>query len=213
MMKNYTSQHRDDPEVFVDYSTYYRENELQAVSPAYGGILNGPTWARFVVWWHRTNRTYTTSNEDRAEALKYELACFLDEDGWNYINGISHGCTKLVDPDDIVEHKEVNYLILQACNYYEKVDAEKWQSPLLVALRANQEVPTTKGRMIPPSEEGQVTNYQAIDTMVSFGGSKLTNMEEAWVAAVAESTKPGNLDLRGTMEALRSDLKFKRSRL
>ena len=82
-----------------------------------------------------------------------------------------------------------------------------------VALRANQEVPTTKGRMIPPSEEGQVTNYQAIDTMVSFGGSKLTNMEQAWVAVVAESTKPGNLDLRGTMEALRTDLKFKRSRL
>ena len=49
--------------------------------------------------------------------------------------------------------------------------------------------------------------------MVSFGTSKLTNMEQAWVAAVAESTKPGNLDLRGTMEALRTDLKFKRSRL
>ena len=152
------------------------------------------------------------SNEDRAEALKYELACFLDEDGWNYINGISHGCTKLVDPKEFVEHKEVNYLILQACNYYEKIDAEKWQSPLLVALRENRAVPTTKGE-IPPSGEGQVTNYQAIDTMVSFGCSKTTNMEQAWVAAVAETTKPGNLDLKGTMEALRSDVTLKRSRL
>ena len=82
-----------------------------------------------------------------------------------------------------------------------------------MALKANQEVPTTKGRMIPPSKEGQVNNYQAIDTMVSFGTSKLTNMEEAWVTAVAETTKPGNLDLRGTMEALRPDVRFKRSRL
>ena len=213
MMTNYTNAHRSDPEVFVDFTTYYRVNELQAVSPAYGGILNGPTWANFVVWWHRKNRTYTMMNEDRAEALKYELAGYLDEDGWNYINGISHGCTKLVDPKEFVEHKEVNYLILQACNYYEKIDAEKWQSPLLVALRTNQPVPTTTGGTIPPSTSGQVTNYQAIDTMVQFGSSKLNNMEEAWVQAVAQTTKPGNLDLRGTMQALRPDLTLKRSRL
>ena len=41
----------------------------------------------------------------------------------------------------------------------------------------------------------------------------MTNMEEAWVTAVAQTTKPGNLDLKGTMEALRKDVKFKRSRL
>ena len=158
-------------------------------------------------------RTSSSKSEEEKETLQYTLATYLDQDGWNYINGISHGCTKLVDSEDVVEHKEVNYLILQACNYYEKVDAEKWQSPLLVALRNNQPVPTTTGGTIPPSTSGQVTNYQAIDTMVQFGSSKLNNMEEAWVEAVAQTTKPGNLDLRGTMQALRSDLTFKRSRL
>jgi len=53
------------------------------------------------------------------------LANYLDEDGWNYINGISHGCTKFVDPSEIVEYQELNYLILQACNYCENADAEK----------------------------------------------------------------------------------------
>ena len=141
------------------------------------------------------------------------MACFLDEDGWNYINGISSGCTKLVDPGEFEEYKELNYLILQACNYYETVDPEKWTSPLLTALRANQPLPTTKGLTIPPTNDNQIWNYQAIDTMVGFGLSKLTNMQQTWMAAVMSETKPGNLDLRGTMEALRPDVKFKRSRL
>ena len=111
---------------------------------AYGGILNGPSWARFVRRWHTTNRAYTRTNTKRQKDLRHALANYLDEDGWNYINGISHGCTKFVDPDEIVEHKELNCLILQACNYDEKVDKSKWTSPLLTDLRQNRRIPTTK---------------------------------------------------------------------
>ena len=145
-MDYYVKNYKEDQDVYCDFTTYYREKELAQAYPAYGGILNGPSWARFVRWWHRTNRTYTTSNFERQKELKSELANFLDEDGWNYINAISHGCTKLVDPDEIEEHKELNYLILQACYYYESADKDDWTSPLLVALRGNKELPTTKGK-------------------------------------------------------------------
>ena len=97
-MDYYMKNYQVDQDVYSDFTTYYRENELMQAYPAYGGILNGPSWARFVRWWHRTNRTYTTSNFDRQKELKSELVNFLDEDGWNYINAISHGCTQLVDP-------------------------------------------------------------------------------------------------------------------
>ena len=156
-----------------------------------------------------------TTNPERKKELTFELANYLDEDGWNYINAISHGCTKLVDPGTIVEHKELNYLILQACNYYELVDKEKWTSPLLTALRENREIPTTTdGTIIAAAKEGDVPNYEAIDTMVSFGTTKHENMEQAWTTAVYENnTTSGNLDLQNTMRQLRQDMKFKRSRL
>ena len=156
-----------------------------------------------------------TTNPEKQKELTFELANYLDEDGWNYINAISHGCTKLVDPNAIVEHKELNYLILQACNYYELVDKEKWTSPLLTALRENRGIPTTTdGTIIAAAKEGDVPNYEAIDTMISFGTTKLENMEQAWTTAVFEdNTKSGNLDLQNTMKQLREELKFKRSRL
>ena len=154
----------------MDFTTYYRQHELTEVYSAYGGLLNGPSRAMFVRWWHRTKRTYTSTNPERKKELTYELANYLDEDGWNYINAISHGCTKLVSPDEIVEHKELSYLIIQACNYYELADKEKWTSPLLVALRGNQEFPiTTPGKMIAAAKEGEVSNYDAIETMINFG--------------------------------------------
>ena len=108
------------------------------------------------------------------------MANYLDEDGWNYINAISHGCTKLVDSDEIVEHKELNYLIIQACSYYELADKEEWTSPLLVALRGNQELPTTtSGKMIPRAKEGEVSNDYAIETMINFGTKQNDNLQAA----------------------------------
>ena len=47
-MDHYMKQHYEDPEVYVGFTTYYRENELAQVYSAYGGLLNGPSWARFV---------------------------------------------------------------------------------------------------------------------------------------------------------------------
>ena len=91
MMKNYMQHHRADPEVFIDFTTYYRRNELKYATPAYGGLLNGPTWQRFVQWWHTTMRTKVNKSPEEKETLKYELATYLDKDGWNYINGISRG--------------------------------------------------------------------------------------------------------------------------
>ena len=139
----------------------------------------------------------------------------MDEDGWNYINGISHGCTKLVSPDEIAERKELNYLILQACHYYELADKEKWTSPLLTALRNNQQLPTTtEGKIIAPSAQNQITNYQAIDTMVDFGAPKTNTMEEAWQESVTADTtnQTGTTDLRTTMELMRTDVTFKHKR-
>ena len=135
MMDKYSNQHREDPEVFMDFTTQYRANELRYATPAYGGILNGPTWQRFTRWWHNTMRTSTTKSEEEKESLRYGLATYLDQDGWNYINGVSRGCTTFVGTDDIDEYKEINYLILQACKYYEQVDSERWVSPLLEDLR------------------------------------------------------------------------------
>ena len=109
----------------------------------------------------------------------------------------------------------MNYLILQACNYYELVDKEKWTSPLLVALRENRGIETTTpGTTIAAAKEGDVSNYDAIDTMVNFGTKKLNNMEDAWLESVnTAETKPGNLDMKATMEMVRRDVTFKRSRL
>ena len=88
-------------------------------------------------------RTSTQKSLEEKDTLKYALATNLDQDGWNYVNGISRGCTTFVGPGDIDDYKEINYLILQACNYYEKIDSEHWTSPLLVAPRQNMRIPVT----------------------------------------------------------------------
>ena len=110
----------------------------------------------------------------------------------------------------------MNYLIIQACNYYELADKEKWTSPLLTALRENQELPTTtSGKTTRPANPDEASNYQAIETLIDFETKKVRCMQEAWLAAVDSETKtnPGNLDLKGTMEMIRSDASFKKSRL
>ena len=123
-----------------------------------------------------------------------------------------------MNPDEIAEHRELNYLILQACNYYELADKERWTSPLLTAMRNNEALPTTTtGKIIAPASPNQVSNYQAIDTMVDFGTKKTNTMEEAWVESVSADTtnQTGTTDLRTTMEMMRTDvtIKPKRSRL
>ena len=121
----------------------------------------------------------------------------------------------MVDPDEIAEHKELNYLILQACNYYELADKERWTSPLLTAMRENKALPTTNAeKFIPPASLHHVPNYQAIDTMVAFGTKMMNNMEETWLESVctAADTKTGNMDLKTTMEMVRQDVTFKEKR-
>ena len=142
------------------------------------------------------------------------MANYLDEDGWNYINGISHGCTKLVDAITVVEHKGLNYLILWACNYYVIADKEKWTSPLLEALRETRAIPPmTPGVTIKPAGQDMISNYVAIDTLSSIGITKVENLQGAWQEAVNETNKPGDSDMKTTMEMLRTDVTFKRSRL
>ena len=83
-------------------------------------------------------------------------------------------------------------------------------------MRDNLALPTTKaGNFIAPHSAQHIPNYQAIDSMVSFGTKKASNMEETWLEAVATATdtKTGNMDLRTTMEMVRGDVRFKRSRL
>ena len=120
-----------------------------------------------------------------------------------------------MDPDEIEEYKELNYLILQACYYYESADKDDWTSPLLVALRANRELPTTKGAMIPMAKPDCITNEQAIETMVNFGTTNIDTMQKAWTEAVNATTgsSTGNMDLETTMTMIRQDVSItKRSR-
>ena len=163
-------------------------------------------------------RTKTKNNAEEKETLKYVLATYLDQEGWNYINGISRGCTTFVGPNDIDEYMEINYLILQACNYYEQVDSEHWVSPLLTALRKNERIPLTTSdgsSYLEPADSSMMSNYQCIDFMINFATSRQDYMEAVWQLSddTAKTTK-SHVDLKGTMEAIRGMLTgTKRSRL
>ena len=217
-MTDYMNRHRADPDVFIDFTTYYRKNELKYATPAYGGLLNGPSWQRFVVWWHRDMRTNTTKSLEEKESLKYALATNLDQEGWNYVNGISRGCTTFIGEGDIDDWKEVNYLILQACNYYETIDSEKWVSPLLTALRTNQGIPLTTSDgtiQLEPARPGMQDYYTCIDYLLDFGVSKMDYMQDIWKLS-EEQTKEttSQVDMKATMEAIRgSVVTTKKSRL
>ena len=67
--------------------------------------------------------------------------------------------------------------------------------------------------MIAAAKEGEVSNYDAIETMIDFGTKKIKSLEDAWRTAVHETTTSGNFDMQSTMEMLRQDITFKRSRL
>ena len=128
-------------------------------------------------------------------------------------------CTKFADPQKIVEHKEINYLILQACNFYELADKSQWTSPLLIALRENRMLSTTEvPNCIPPADGTEVPHYDAIDSLIDLGTKTLKNMEEAWQTSVATTsdTLASGGDLRTTMVNLKTDVQFppqQRSRL
>ena len=163
-------------------------------------------------------RTSSSKSEEEKETLPYTLATYLDQDGWNYINGISRGCTTFVGPDDIDEYKEINYLILQACNYYEKVDSEHWVSPLLESLRKNQRLTLTTSEgttFLEPASNAMMSNHECIDYMIAFGTSKMTFMEEVWkYSTETTKTTKSNVDMKATMEAIRGPIAGpKRSKL
>ena len=163
-------------------------------------------------------RTRTNKSPEEKETLKYALATYLDKDGWNYINGISRGCATFVGPDDIDEWKEINYLILQACNYYEKIDSEHWVSPLLEALRENKRIPLTTSdgsTFLEPADGSMMDHYTCIDFMIDFGTKKMDYLEAMW--ALSESgakTTKSHVDMKATMEAIRGTVTgTKRSKL
>ena len=217
-MTDYMNRHRADPEVYIDFTTYYRKNELKYATPAYGGLLNGPSWQRFVVWWHTTMRTNTQKSHEEKESLQWTLATYLDQDGWNYINGISRGCTTFIGPGDIDDYKELNYLILQACNYYEKVDAEHWTSPVLMALRLNQRIPLTTSdgpTYLEPATPGMQDHYTCIDYLVDFGVNKMDYMDAIWkLSEETTQSTTSQVDMKATMEAIRGTvMATKKSRL
>ena len=214
------TKRRQDPDAFMDFTTCYRRNEVRYATPAYGGLLNGPSWQRFVVWWHTTTRTNTQKSAEEKESLKYTLATYLDQDGWNYVNGISRGCTTFVGPGDIEDYREANYLILQACNYYEQVDSEHWVSPLLTALRLNHRIPLTTSdgpTYLEPTGPGNQDHYTCIDYLLPFGVSKMDYMEHIWKLSeetMQRSTSTSQVDLKATMEAIRGTVtQTKKSRL
>ena len=156
---------------------------------------------------------------EEKETLKYALATYLDGDGWNYVNGISRGCTTFVGPDDIDEYKEINYLILQACNYYEQVDSQHWTSPLLDALRENKRIPmiTSDGTtsLEPIDENTMLSHYNCIDYMVDFGTKMTDYMQTIWeLSEKTEKTTKSHVDMKATMQAIRGSVTgTKKSRL
>ena len=128
------------------------------------------------------------------------------------------GCTTFVGPGDIDDYKEINYLILQACNYYEKIDSEHWTSPLLVALRENKRLPltTSDGTIyLEPADATMQDHYTCIDYMVDFGIKKEDYLEAIWALSVSSAkTTTSHENMKATMEAIRGSVEgTKRSRL
>ena len=162
-------------------------------------------------------RTNTQKSEEEKKELTYTLATYLDQDGWNYINGISRGCTTFIGSGDIDDYKEINYLILQACNYYEQVD--KWTSPLLTALRENRRIPLTTSEIgtvyLEPAGPANQDHYTCIDYLLPFDISKMDYMEAIWkLSEETTQTTTSQVDMKATMEAIRgSVVTTKKSRL
>ena len=122
----------------------------------------------------------------------------------------SRGCTTFVGPDDIDEYKEINYLILQACKYYEKVDSEHWVSPLLESLKKNERIPLTTSEgdsFLEPATTSMMSHYECIDYMIDFGTTKMTYMEDIWDRSKKTTkTTKSNVNMKSTMEAIRGSV-------
>ena len=149
----------------------------------------------------------------------FEITRYFVNDMWDYIHLISHGCTKFVDPSEEVNHRELNYLILQVCNYYYIYDTREWKRPLLEALENNQELPTTtEGRTIPAAGDGCASNYDVIDNMGDFSMPHYETMENLWKEINKSYTvQMTTQTLKDTKDGLRAETrsarKSKRSRL
>ena len=109
-------------------------------------------------------------------------------------------------------------MILQACNYYEKIDSEHWTSPLLTALRENKRIPLTTSEGSTYLESADVfmmDHYTCVDYMIDFGVKKEDYMEVIWeLSAQAAKVTKSHVDMKATMEAIRGKVtETKRSKL
>ena len=150
---------------------------------AWGGILTGTSWNRFVSWWHTNYRLNVQGDYDEDAKLRrgFSITKYFENETWDWIHTISSGCTKFVDPGEDVNYRQINYLILQVCLYYKHYDTQGWTSPLLTAMENNQPLPTTTGgTMILPADPGKLSNYKVIDNLGSFGMKDYDTMEEVW---------------------------------
>ena len=201
--------------VYCDHSTYYREEELPVCEPAWGGLLTGPSWNRFIVWWHRNYRTAGNYSADEKIERGYRITRYFEKETWDYVHSISHGCTKFVDPDADVNYRQLNYLILQTCLYYYHYDTRHWESPLLIALKNNDELPTTtEGKTIAEALPENTSNYDVIDNMGDFRMPNYPTMERLWNEIERSTTIDlTTQDLKATRDGLRAeDLRPKSAR-
>ena len=169
--------------------------------------MTGPSWNRFVGWWHRNYRTEGNYTEDEKVEQGYQITRYFENETWENILTMSYGLTKFIHPDEDVNYRQLNYLILQTCQYYKHYDSRHWISPLLTALGDNKELPTTtEGKTISPVKAGQTSNYDIIDNMGDFGMARFSTMEKLWKEIQRTTTiELTSLDLRTTKEGLRSD--------
>ena len=150
--------------------------------------------------------------------LEYQITRYFENETWENILTMSYGLTRFIHPDEDVNYRQLNYLILQTCQYYKDYDSRGWISPLLKALEENKELPTTtEGKTIPRVVDGQLSNYEVIDNMGNFGMPYFSTMEKVWKEIQKTTTiQLTSQDLKATKEGLRSDdirPKSSRSRL
>ena len=148
----------------------------------------------------------------------YRITRYFENEVWDYVQTMSYGLTRFIHPEEDVNYRQLNYLILQTCLYYKHYDTRHWISPLLHALEENKELPTTtEGKTIRPVETGETSNYDVIDNMGDFGMPHYSTMEKLWKEIQRTTTiQLTTQDLKATKEGLRSDdlrPKSSRSRL
>ena len=86
---------------------------------------------------------------------------------------------------------------------------------LIKALDENEPLPTTtEGKTVPPTKDGETSNYDVIDNMGSFGMKYYDTMDKLWKEIQRSTTiSVTTQDLKATKEGLRSeDLRPKSAR-